>query len=249
MHDRSVMLIMDRNISTALDALESRNLEGIYAENRDEARIEVLRLIPQDGIVGIGDSTTVRQIGVIEALKRRRTKVLDGFEQGISKSLNLERVRNSTICDIFLTGTNAITLDGRLVNVDGYGNRIAGMFHGHAKSIIVVGRNKLVENLDGAFHRIRSLIAPNHIRIRSVDLGGVMRETPCVTAGICSDCRSRDRACNVFSIIEGKPGATDISVIIVDEDLGLAWDESWPKERISGIIEEYKKFVWIPEFK
>ena len=145
---------------------------------------------------------------------------------------------------MFLTGTNAVTLDGRLINVDASGNRIAGMFHGHPISIIAVGRNKLVKDLDEAFRRIRSIIAPNHIKIR-VDLGGWRFKTPCVTTGECQDCRTRDRACNVFSIIEGKPFRTDLNVIVINEDLGLSWDESWPRERITKIIENYKRFVWL----
>jgi len=237
---------MDRNVNITLRSLKSRGLKGFYAEDREEAKVKILCLIPQEAIVGIGDSTTVRQTGIIEELKRRGTKVLDGFYREISWKLHYELVRESTLCDAFLTGTNAVTLDGRLVNVDGAGNRVAGMFYGHPKSIIVVGRNKLVKNLGEAFHRVRSLIAPNHIKIRTVGLGGLRVETPCVTTGICNDCKSKDRMCNIFTIIEGKPLRTDINVVIVNEDLGLAWDESWSKERISRIIEEYKRYVWIP---
>jgi len=242
-------LEIDKEIKTTLNSLKSRHLNGIYAENRHEAKTCILDLIPRDATVGLGDSTTIRQIGIIGALKKRGTKVFDGFQCEISEAHNLECIRESTLSDVFIAGTNAVTLDGRLVNVDGYGNRVAGMFHGHPTSIIVVGRNKLVKSLNQAFHRIRNLIAPNHMRIRSVELGGVTRETPCVATGSCIDCRSKDRGCNIFSIIEGKPGATEINVIIVNEDLGLAWDESWSEERISRIIEEYKKFVWIPKFK
>ena len=144
------------------------------------------------------------------------------------------------------TGTNAVTQDGRLVNVDAAGNRVAGMFWGHPTTIIVVGRNKIVKNLDEAFRRIRTVIAPNHIRIRAVELGGRRVETPCVVTGECSDCRVRDRMCNVFTVIEGKPLRTGINVVILEDDLGLSWDESWPRERIAKIIENYKKLVWIP---
>jgi len=237
---------MDRDVIMTLRSLKSRGLNGFYAEDREEAKVKILDLIPQEAVVGIGDSTTVKQIGLIEELKNRGIKVHDGFYRGISWKLHYDMVRESTLCDVFLAGTNAVTLDGRLVNVDAVGNRVAGMFYGHPMSIIVVGRNKLVKNLDEAFHRIRNVIAPNHIRIRSVELGGLRFETPCVVTGICNDCRSKHRGCNVFTIIEGKPLRTDINVVIINEDLGLAWDESWPKERISKIIEEYKKFVWIP---
>jgi hypothetical protein len=120
------------------------------------------------------------------------------------------------------------------------------MFWGHPTTIIVVGRNKIVKDLNEAFLRLRKVIAPNHIRIRAVELGGRQFETPCIVTGECNDCRVRDRLCNVFTIIEGKPIQTDITVIIIDEDLGLAWDESWSRERIAKTIENYKRFVWIP---
>jgi hypothetical protein len=233
---------MEKNITKTLRSLKSRNLNGLYARDREEAVDKILDLISEGDVVGIGDSTTLKQIGIIEALRRKGIQVYDGFERGISRELHDKMVRESTLCDVFLTGTNAITLDGKLVNVDAAGNRVAGMFHGHQKSIVVVGRNKLVSDLEKAFHRIRRVIAPNHVRIRTVELSMYRIETPCVATGACSDCRSKDRMCNVFTIIEGRPMRTDISIVIVDEDLGLAWDESWPKERVYRIKEEYKKF-------
>jgi hypothetical protein len=103
-----------------------------------------------------------------------------------------------------------------------------------------------VKDLDEALERIRKVIAPAHFRIRSGELGGRKRETPCVATGKCADCRSEDRGCNVFTIIEGKPTQTNLNVILVDQDLGLGWDPSWPKERIENIRDNYKKFVWVP---
>lgn len=238
---------MDSNIALTLKSLKSRGFKGSYAENREEATVKILDLIPQKSVVGVGDSTTMFQIGILELLKKRGTKLLNRFEKGISKALRDDMVTESALCDVFLTGTNAITQDGRLVNVDAVGNRVAGMFFGHPMSIIVVGRNKLVRNLDEALHRIRSQISPNHIRIRSMELGGRRVKTPCTVTGVCSDCRSNDRMCNVFTIIEGKPLKTDINVVIINEDMGLAWDESWPEDRISKIIEEYKRYVWVPK--
>ena len=123
---------------------------------------------------------------------------------------------------------------------------MAGIVWGHPLSIVVVGRNKIVKDLDEAFHRVRNIIAPNHARIRSAELGGRKMKTPCAETGECTDCRSIDRICNVFTIIEGKPFRTQLTVVIVDEDLGLSWDTSWPQSRVSSIIEEYKRFVWIP---
>lgn len=239
------MLMLTKEIETLLKSFESRGFKGFYVESREEAKNKVLELIPQEATVGIGDSTTVKQIGVIEELRRKGRIVFNGFYRGISWEEHNEMLRKAALCDVFLTGTNAVTLDGRLVNMDAVGNRVSGIFFGHKFSIVVVGRNKIVKDLDEALYRIRNIIAPTHARLR-VELGGQPIKTPCVVTGQCGDCRSRDRICNILAIIEGKPLKTDINIIVVNEDLGLSWDDSWPKERISRIIEEYKKYVWLP---
>jgi hypothetical protein len=240
---------MDPAVETTLKSLRSRHIEALFAESPENAKEKILELIPRDTVVGIGDSTTVAQIGVKEDLKARGTKVLDGFDRKIkyrSEGARRKLLKESTVCDVFLTGTNAVTQDGKLVNVDAVGNRVAGMFWGHPTVIIVVGRNKIVKDLDEAFHQLRKTIAPTHIRIRAAELGGRRVETPCVTTGKCNDCKAENRMCNVFTIIEGKPLRTSIKVVVIDEDLGLGWDESWPPERIARIIQNYKDSVWIP---
>jgi len=180
---------MDIQIEESLASLHSRHINGIFAENSEDARQKILKLIPQEAVVGIGDSTTIRQIGIPKILRERGIKILDAFEPKDKESHEYHQrlVKEATVCDFFLTGTNAITRDGRLVNVDAAGNRVAGMFWGHPISIIVVGRNKIVKGLEEAFDRIRYIIAPNHIRIRSVELGGREFKTPCVTTGECND--------------------------------------------------------------
>jgi len=244
---------MDSQIKEILSSLHARHINGIFAENSEDAIRKILSSVPKDATVGIGDSTTMRQLGIPEALKERGTKVLDAFGRRETSTnpkdaLQLHRrtLKEATVSDVFVTGTNAITRDGRLVNVDAVGNRVAGMFWGHPTSIIAIGRNKIVKDLDEAFHRIRNVIAPNHVRIRSVELGGRNSKTPCAVTGECSDCRATDRICNIFTIIEGKPFFTDLNVVIVNEDLGLGWDPSWPQSRVTQILENYKKFVWIP---
>ncbi len=244
---------MDVQINQILSSLQSRHIQGIFAEDSEEAAQKIMSLIPNDAVVGIGDSTTTKQLSIPQALKGRGTRVLNPFEPKKSKTETKDvfrwhknMLKRATVSDVFLTGTNAVTLDGRLVNVDAVGNRVAGMFWGHPTSIIVAGRNKIVKDLDEAFYRIRNTIAPNHSRIRSVELGGGNSKTPCALTGECSDCRAEDRICNIFTIIEGKPFFTDLTVVMVNEDLGLGWDPSWPKERIMRILENYKKFVWIP---
>jgi len=237
---------MDKEIKDTLKSLRSRHLICFYVENSEDAKNKILELIPKDAVVATGDSTTVEQIGVKKELKKRGQKMLDRFdsERVYSNPEEYQEswdklINESTVCDVFLTGTNAITQDGRLVNVDATGNRVAGMFWGHPTSIIVVGRNKIVKDLDEAFHRIRTVIAPNHMKIGFVEVRGRQSGTPCAVTGECADCRATGKICNVFTIIEGKPNRTDITVVIVNEDLGLGWDRSWPKERITKIIENY----------
>lgn len=242
---------MDIQIEETLASLRSRHINGIYAEDSTEACQKILSLIPKEAVVGIGDSTGLRQLGVLQRLKERGTELFNPFDIAVSEITKEtqrrreEIMKKGTICEVFLTGTNAVTRDGRLVNVDAVGNRVSGMFWGHPTSIIAVGRNKIVEDLDQAFRRIRTIIAPAHFRLRT-ELGGRKRKIPCAATGECSDCRSADRGCNVFTIIEGKPYQTDLNVVVVNQDLGLGWDPSWPQDRITKIIENYKKSVWVP---
>ncbi len=245
-------LWMEKQIQHCLSALQSRHIKGIFAENFEEGRQKILGLIPMNAVVGIGDSTAVKQMGILQILKDRGTKVLNPFKTqgnylGTKEAEEARRrvQKEASICDVFLTGTNAITQDGRLVNMDATGNRVAGMFWGHPISIVVVGKNKIVRDLDEAFHRIRNIIAPNHVRIRSVELGGRKRKAPCAATGECSDCRAIDKICNILTIIEGKPSRTNLNVVIVNEDMGLGFDTSWSQARITKIIKNYKKFVWI----
>jgi hypothetical protein len=244
---------MGVQIKKILSSLRSRHIHGIFGEDSEEAIQKIMNLIPHDAVVGIGDSTTTKQLGISQALRKRGTSVLDPFEPKRSQvdpddalRWHKNMLKKATVSDVFLTGTNAITQDGKLINVDAVGNRVAGMFWGHPISIVVVGRNKIVKDMDEAFYRVRKIIAPNHVRIRSVELGGRNSKTPCAITGECSDCRAKDRICNIFSVIEGKPFFTDLNVMIVNKDLGLGWDPSWPKDRILQIIENYKKFVWVP---
>ncbi|MBN2062197.1 MAG: lactate utilization protein [Deltaproteobacteria bacterium] len=246
---------MSIEIKKCLTSLRSRHINGIFAETSGDAASKAIKLIPPGSVVGLGDSSTVRGIGLLEMLEKRSNSVLNPFKSqppGMAPEKASEYTdklsRQATLCDIFLTGTNAVTQDGRLVNVDAVGNRVAGMFWGHPVSIIIVGRNKIVRDLDEAFDRIRNVIAPNHTFIKMAGFNGKDQKKPCVTTGRCGDCRSPDRACNIFTIIESKPLRTVLNVIIVDEDLGLGWDPAWPEARIKQIIENHKKFVWKARF-
>ena len=246
---------IQEEIETCLTALRRRHINGIFAGNPESAVDSVLDLVPREATVGMGDSSTVRRLGVVKRLEERETRVLDPFRpQEVQISPEeahdyTDRIsREATLCDVFLTGTNALTLDGRLVNVDAVGNRVAGMFWGHPISIVVVGRNKIVKDLEAAFDRIRNTIAPKHSYTKTRESGGRKAGTPCAKTGECNDCRAVDRKCNIFTIIESKPLRTSLNVIIVNEDLGLGWEPAWSEERIRKIMDNHKKYLWKPRF-
>jgi hypothetical protein len=224
-------------------ALEANNFDAYFVESRAAATETILRLIPKDATVGIGDSATIRQIGILERLAKRGTEILNPFSRMLTTDPSKRDVRDELsravfTTDVLVTGTNAVTLDGKLVNVDAVGNRVAAMIFGPKQVIIVVGRNKIVKDVDAALHRIKDVIAPYHARTKEF-------ATPCVHTGRCSDCRSLDRLCNVTTILEKRPWRTAMTVILVDEDLGLSWDETWPPTRISKIQSNYEGVTWV----
>jgi hypothetical protein len=235
---------MEKEIKKTLRSLKARNLKGVYARNLDEGRQIILDLVPRKALVGIGDSSTVRQMGIIQSLEKRGTRVLNPFNP--QKKIKDDKTHlefvfkpmvKAIVCDFFLTGTNAVTQDGRILNIDGVGNRVAGMFWGHPQVILVMGKNKIVKDLDEAFRRVKNVIAPEHLRRREAP-------SPCTVKGRCVDCIGRNRVCAVTTIIESKPLFTEIHVMIVNDDLGLGWDRSWPKRRINRIAAEHERFMW-----
>lgn len=234
---------MDQTIRRTIRSLEKRQIVGWAAADAAEARDIVLGIVPPEAVVGTGDSTSVRQIGVVEALEVRGNRVLNGFnlENKVTDVRSLFEhafwpMLEATLCDVFLTGSNSLTEDGRLVNVDGAGNRVAGMVWGHPTTVLVVGRNKIVKDLNEAFDRTKNVIAPEHLRRKGAP-------TPCAKHGRCYDCSGPAKVCAVTTIIERKPPHTDIHVVIVNEDLGLGWDRSWPDERIAKIVAYHEQYM------
>lgn len=206
-----------------------------FVEDADAAAKAVLDMIPLDAQVGIAGSTSVRQIGVLEQLRKRGTVIINDAE---SSELPFDELLRRTLSsDVLLASSNAVTLNGKLVNIDGIGNRVAGMVFGPKKVILVIGRNKVVRDVDEAIDRIKNVIAPYHAMAYGAKL-------PCVTTGYCTDCNSPSRICGITTIIEKKPFFTDVAILLVGEDLGLGWHPDWPeerKERIASVYREIRK--------
>jgi len=205
---------MGEELQQVAEILGKRNFEVTVAANGDEAVKAALGLIPEGAIVGLGGSMTVKEIGLLDALREGSFELCDQYEEGISKEENYSRRRRGAAAEVFVTGTNAIAKDGALVNIDGIGNRVAALTFGPEKVIVVVGRNKICDDIHKALDRVQNYVAPKNAKRFGVD-------TPCVKTGKCEDCSSPQRICNIYSIIRRQSAPGRFHVILVDEDLGF----------------------------
>jgi hypothetical protein len=194
--------------------LQKRRMEASYAATGDRAREEILAMIPKGSTVFRCGSMTAAGMGLWEAIaKLPGVKLIDPYRPEFSREEGLEQRRRGMTADIMMASVNAITLDGKLVNLDGMGNRVAAMAFGPKKVILVVGMNKVAPDLDSAVARVKHYAAP----VNAIRLG---IPTPCVETGLCSDCKSPQRICNIWTIIEGHMVKDRIHVKLVGENLG-----------------------------
>ena len=194
--------------------LEKRRMEGSYSENSSQAKDEIVAMIPKGATVFRGGSMTTVGMGLWEEIDTLSgVEVIDPYQPGLLPEESLELRRKGMTADVMIASSNAVTLDGRLVNLDGMGNRVAAITFGPKKVILVVGMNKVTSDLDSAMARVKRYAAP----INAIRLG---IDTPCVITGLCSDCKSPQRICNMWSIIEGHMIKGRIHVKLVGESLG-----------------------------
>ena len=194
--------------------LEKRRMAGSYTANADLAKDEILEMIPPGATVFRCGSMTAVGMGLWEAIAALpEVNLIDPYRPELSPEEGMELRRQGLTADVMIASTNAITLDGRLVNLDGMGNRVAAMAFGPKKVILVVGMNKVAPDLESAVARVKHYAAPvNNIRY------GL--KNPCVETGLCSDCKTPQRICNMWSTIEGHMIKDRIHVKLVGENLG-----------------------------
>lgn len=197
-----------------INALREHGFEALYVTDRHQARAELLKRIPASARVGVGGSMTIREIGILEALEAQNNIIYNHWKPGLSQEEILNIRKAHLTCDIFLTSTNALTLEGELVSTDGIGNRICAMTFGPQKVMIVAGMNKLVPDIPSALQRIKNIATPQ--AIKEADLS-----VPCIQTGFCADCNSPQRACRATIILERRPMLTDMLVILTGEPLGF----------------------------
>jgi hypothetical protein len=194
--------------------LGKRRMEGSYAPNAARAKEEILAMIPQGATVFRCGSMTATGIGLWEDIANLpEVNLIDPYQPELKPEEGLELRRQGMTADIMIASSNAITLDGKLVNLDGMGNRVAAITFGPKKVILLVGMNKVAPDLESAMARVKHRAAPiNNIRY------GL--KNPCVETGLCSDCKTPQRICNMWGIIEGHMIQNRIHVKLIGEDLG-----------------------------
>ena len=177
------------------------------AEDGEEAKAILYPLIPEGSTVGLGGSTTLSELGVIDELRAGPWRLIDRYRTS-SWEETMARYREALDADVFVTGVNAITRSGQLVDMDSSGNRVAATIFGPRRIVVVAGANKIVEDLDAAFARIRDIAPLNCRRLKHA--------TPCADTGRCSDCMIPERMCNYVGIINNgmkEPGRFHIILI------------------------------------
>ena len=195
---------------TVIKGLQSRNMSGYYAQSREEALELALSLIPEDSTVTMGGGTSVHEIGLVKALKEGKYNFIDRDEFADKRAAALMAYD----ADVFLASANALTQDGILVNIDGNANRVSALAFGPKKVVLIVGMNKVCDDLDGAMKRARNVAAP----INAQRFNG---STPCTKTGACMDCKSPDTICCQFLITRYSRHTGRIHVILVNDELGF----------------------------
>ncbi len=216
--DKPVDHYWNIKLNNLKENLEKNNFEVFLASSLQEVHSIVMEtLLPRikPASISWGGSMTFVASGLYEDLKESQTmKVLDTFDKDIPADESLERRRQSLLVDLYITGTNAITESGMLVNLDMIGNRIAALTFGPKEVILIIGRNKIVPDLEEAMDRVKDIAAPaNAMRLD--------KKTPCVETASCHECKSPDRICNTWTITQKSFPKGRVKIILLNEDAGL----------------------------
>ncbi|MDR0654669.1 MAG: lactate utilization protein [Synergistaceae bacterium] len=202
---------LGRKICGALLANGYKTAE--YAEDAQGAVEIAIGMIPDEASVGIPGTVTVRQTGLIGRLEEKKCRIFHHWDPSLTPETRPSRLAEENAADWFVTSSNAVTYDGKMVNIDGTGNRIAGMAWGRNSILYIIGINKAARDVESAIKRSRDAATPpNSVRVGA--------DAPCVKLGRCVDCNAPDRTCRAVLILERAPFGRDAHVIIVGEALG-----------------------------
>ena len=203
----------DKQANTLVKNLHKRHFGAYYCATKEEALAKAQKLIPEGETVGWGGATSAEQIGLLNTLRTGSYKVIDR-DTAKTPQERTEMMRSCLLTDWFITGANALSLDGEMVNIDGMGNRVAAIVYGPKNVLVIAGVNKITDNLEDALTRARTVAAP----INKQRFGN---DTPCTATGSCADCLSDGCICNQLLITRNCRPAGRIQFIIVGEELGF----------------------------
>jgi len=193
--------------------LKSRHFDAYYCDTKEAALEKALELIPQGCSVGWGGAMSAQQIGLLDAVKAGPYQAIDR-DKATTPQERVKIMKQAMLADVFITGTNALSLDGQMVNIDGNGNRVAAIVYGPDSVIVIAGMNKVADTLEAAMIRARTVAAPMNMQRFSL-------QTPCKITGVCADCKSPDSICNQMLVTRNSKPAGRIKVILVGEELGF----------------------------
>lgn len=193
--------------------LRSRHYEAYYCETKQQALEKALELIPKGATVGWGGAMSAKQIGLLDAVNNGDYRAIDR-DKAPNLQARKQAMKDCLLADVFITGANALSMDGQMVNIDGNGNRVAAIVYGPESILVIAGMNKVMDTLDTAMIRARTIAAP--MNKQRFDL-----QTPCEITGTCGDCKSEGCICNQILITRNSKPAGRIKVILVGEELGL----------------------------
>ena len=199
------------DFSTVCENLTRRGYKVASFETKEEAKAYILRTVERR-IVAFGGSMTLEEMGLYEALGEKNSVI---WHWRIPKGASPADVRREAVsADVYISSVNGLSEEGEIVNIDGTCNRVASMLYGHERLILVVGKNKLAKDYDGALYRARNIAAPKNAQRLNM-------KTPCAVNGDrCFDCKSPERICRALTVLWEKPNGADIEIILVNEDLG-----------------------------
>lgn len=193
--------------------LKSRHFDAYYCDTKEEALAKALELIPEGSTVGWGGAMSAQQIGLMSALNSGNYNTIDR-DRCTTAEAKAQAAKACMFADVFLSGANALSMDGQMVNIDGMGNRVAAIIYGPGSVLVIAGMNKVMDTLEAAINRARTVAAPmNKQRFDSV--------TPCGVTGTCADCKAEACICNHIVVTRHCRPAGRIKFILVGEALGL----------------------------
>lgn len=205
----------EQKCQKAVEALGTNGFTAVYCATPEAARQYILNESANAQSIGFGGSMTIAGLDIESALSASGKEILNHGKATFSKEERLAIMRRQLTCDLFLSGCNALTMRGELINIDATGNRVGAMLFGPQQVIVVAGRSKLVDGgPQEAIQRVKQWATPPNAKRLTFN-------TPCAKTGFCSNCNSPDRLCRVTSIIDRKPRFTDLRVVVVNADLGF----------------------------